>query len=294
MKAPFSTTPTGSTFLLGQWSRGVAETLAALDSPQFNDVLYKAICRVVQIDFTLVFAYRGRARPLVLGNTIEQEHRRVMLDDYVNGPYLLDPFFHATLAGTKSGCYRLRSLAPDHFRQTEYYQKHYHRTSIGEEIGCFFELPNDVTGVLSLLRWQQDSPVSRHDLFILQAIEPTLRVINTMRWSDVSRAMLKAQHTDADRGVPRGGFLEDLESFGSPQLSSREHQIVSLILQGHSTESIARHFDISPGTVKVHRRNVYRKLRISSQAELFAAFLASMREREPELLRYQNDKQVTG
>jgi DNA-binding CsgD family transcriptional regulator len=285
MKAPYSRTATRSGFLLEQWSRGLGETLAELNTPRFNHVLHKAICRVVQIDFTLTFAYRGRARPLVLGNTIEEEHRGVMLDDYVSGPYLLDPFFHATLAGTKSGCYRLASLAPDHFRQSEYYQKHYHRTNIGEEVGCFFELPNDATGVLSLLRWQQHSPVSRQDLLILQAIEPTLRVINTMRWSEVSRALLKTQYAQADGDAPSGDFLERFESFGSPQLSSREHQIVSLILQGHSTESIARHFDISPGTVKVHRRNVYRKLGISSQAELFAAFLASMREREPELLR---------
>jgi DNA-binding CsgD family transcriptional regulator len=285
MKALSSTLPSRSGFLLEQWSRGVGEILAALDSSQFNHVLHKAICRVVQIDFTLAFAYRGQAQPLVLGSTIEEEHRRVMLGDYVSGPYLLDPFFHATLAGTRRGCYRLSSLAPDHFRQSEYYRKHYHRTSIGEEIGCFFELPDDVTGVLSLLRWQQHSPVSHHDLSILQAIEPTLRVINTMRWSDVSRTMLKAKTTDGDGGAPGSGFLRDFESFGGPQLSLREHQIVSLILQGHSTESIARHFDISPGTVKVHRRNVYRKLGISSQAELFAAFLESMREREAELHR---------
>jgi DNA-binding CsgD family transcriptional regulator len=284
MKATYSTAPTRSSFLLEQWSRGVGEVLAALDSPQLNRVLYNAISRVVQIDFTLVFAFRGRSRPLVLGNTIDEEHRRVMIDDYLSGPYLLDPFFHATLAGTKSGCYRLTSLAPDHFRQSEYFRTHYCRTNIGEEIGYFFELPDDVTGVLSLLRWQQHSPVSRHDMSILQAIEPSLRVINTMRWSDVSRATV-AQRTGADGGAPARGFLQDFESFGGPQLSLREHQIVSMILQGHSTESIARHFDISPGTVKVHRRNVYRKLGISSQAELFAAFMASMREREAELRR---------
>jgi DNA-binding CsgD family transcriptional regulator len=284
MKTTYSTAPTRSSFLLEQWSRGVGEVLAALDSPQFNRVLYNAISRVVQIDFTLVFAYRGRARPLVLGNTIDEEHRRVMIDDYLSGPYLLDPFFHATLAGTKSGCYRLTSLAPDHFRQSEYFRTHYCRTNIGEEIGYFFELPDDVTGILSLLRGQQHSPVSRHDMSILQAIEPTLRVINTMRWSDVSRATV-AQRTGADRGAPARGFLQDFESFGGQQLFLREHQIVSMILQGHSTESIARHFDISPGTVKVHRRNVYRKLDISSQAELFAGFMASMREREAELRR---------
>ena len=47
-----------------------------------------------------------------------------------------------------------------------------------------------------------------------------------------------------------------------------------MILQGHSTRSLAHHLDISPGTVKIHRKNMYRKLNISTQAELFAAYLA--------------------
>jgi DNA-binding CsgD family transcriptional regulator len=36
--------------------------------------------------------------------------------------------------------------------------------------------------------------------------------------------------------------------------------------------------DISPGTVRIHRRNIYAKLRINSQGELFSEFLSSMME----------------
>jgi DNA-binding CsgD family transcriptional regulator len=76
--------------------------------------------------------------------------------------------------------------------------------------------------------------------------------------------------------VPRSApFARAFERFGKP-LSARERQIVTLVLQGHSTESIARHLDISPGTVKIHRKNIYRKLAISTQAELFAAFLGAI------------------
>lgn len=282
MNAPYSQTHSRSGFLLEQWSRGAGEIFTALESPQFDRVVLKAISRLVQIDFTVAFAYRGRVRPLILCCTVEEMYRRVMLDDYVSGPYLLDPFFHAALSGTKSGCHRLSSFAPDHFRQSEYYRKHYHRTHIGEEIGFFFELPDHVTGVLSVLRWRERSPISRPEFSILQAIEPTLRAIFIKRWSDASKRMDKPQRVEIERGALGNEFFDDFKSFGGSQLSLREHQIVSLILQGHSTESIARQLDLSPGTVKVHRRNVYRKLGISSQAELFAAFLESMREREAE------------
>jgi DNA-binding CsgD family transcriptional regulator len=282
MDAPHPQTHSRSGFLLEQWSRGVSEILAALESSQFDRVVLKAISRLVQIDFTVAFAYRGRVRPLILCCTVEEMYRRVMLDDYVSGPYLLDPFFHAALSGTKSGCHRLSSFAPDHFRQSEYYRKHYHRTEIGEEIGFFFELPDHVTGVLSVLRWRQRSPISRPEFSILQAVEPALRAIFIKRWSDASKRMDKPQRIESERGARANELFDDFKSFGGSQLSLREHQIVSLILQGHSTESIARQLDLSPGTVKVHRRNVYRKLGISSQAELFAAFLESMREREVE------------
>lgn len=54
-------------------------------------------------------------------------------------------------------------------------------------------------------------------------------------------------------------------------LTRREAQLAALILQGHSNLSAALDLGISRETVKVHRRNIYRKLDISSQAELFAA-----------------------
>ncbi|WP_271007822.1 helix-turn-helix transcriptional regulator [Paucibacter sp. B51] len=54
------------------------------------------------------------------------------------------------------------------------------------------------------------------------------------------------------------------------ELSRREQDIVRLIVAGHSSESIGLRLGIALPTVKTHRANIYRKLGISSQAELFA------------------------
>ncbi len=59
-----------------------------------------------------------------------------------------------------------------------------------------------------------------------------------------------------------------------PLLTKRELEIVTLILKGHSNLSLAAVLSLSPNTVKVHRRQIYAKLTISSQAELFRLFLA--------------------
>ncbi|WOS66034.1 helix-turn-helix transcriptional regulator (plasmid) [Sinorhizobium fredii GR64] len=57
-------------------------------------------------------------------------------------------------------------------------------------------------------------------------------------------------------------------------MSVRELEIVTLVLKGHSNQSIAAVLSLSPNTVKVHRRQIYAKLNISSQGELFHLFLA--------------------
>lgn len=256
--------------LLAQWSRGIGELVENLQGPDFNNVLLQAISRLVHIDFVMAFAYRGRNRPVALGDTLDPKRRRIIVTDYMNGPYMLDPFFQATLDETRSGCYRLRNLAPDRFRQSEYFREHYQRTGIGDEIGFFCDLGDGVTGVLSVAKWADEPPIPRQELALLPVLAPAIASICARHWETAARQLATER-----RRKPGSPEMEAAyERFGHKILSTRERQIMTMVLQGHSTESIARHLDISPGTVKIHRRNMYRKLRVSTQAELFAAFLA--------------------
>ena len=58
------------------------------------------------------------------------------------------------------------------------------------------------------------------------------------------------------------------------ELTQREAQVVNLMLEGHSSRAIGEVLKISGETVRVHRRNIYEKLGVSSQAELFRWFLS--------------------
>jgi DNA-binding NarL/FixJ family response regulator len=53
-------------------------------------------------------------------------------------------------------------------------------------------------------------------------------------------------------------------------LSSRERQILELLVQGSANKEIAEHIGLSETTVRWHLRNVYRKLHVRSRTE--AAF----------------------
>lgn len=77
---------------------------------------------------------------------------------------------------------------------------------------------------------------------------------------------------DAPRRLLR--LDEVLENLFADQLTNRETEICRLILQGHPTAGIATHLDISPGTVKNHRKRIYRKLDITSERELFLSVMS--------------------
>ena len=67
-----------------------------------------------------------------------------------------------------------------------------------------------------------------------------------------------------------------LNNFGSSLLTERECHVAQYLLRGHSTRSLAERLGISEDTVKTHRKNLYAKLDIATQAELFSLFIASL------------------
>ncbi len=65
-------------------------------------------------------------------------------------------------------------------------------------------------------------------------------------------------------------------NFGRDHLSTRECEVIQLVLKGHSNKSIAQLLEISVDTVKVYNKRFHTKLDISSQAELFSLFLEAI------------------
>jgi hypothetical protein len=45
------------------------------------------------------------------------------------------------------------------------------------------------------------------------------------------------------------------------------------MISGYSSALTAQRLNTSEGTIKIHRKNIYRKLDIGSQAELFSLFI---------------------
>jgi DNA-binding NarL/FixJ family response regulator len=61
-------------------------------------------------------------------------------------------------------------------------------------------------------------------------------------------------------------------------LTPRELQIAELICQGLRNGSIAKTLRITPGTVKTHTRNIYRKVHVKSKIAMLLKFLTDVKE----------------
>jgi DNA-binding CsgD family transcriptional regulator len=255
-------------------------TLVAATRETSGDLFGKAIVswlrQHVSFDHCVIFGYRGALRPPLLFETFSPAESHVFVALYQEGPYLLDPFHHAAVE-RKEGFWRMRELAPDRFYASEYYRSYYSQTKLAEEVGFFVPLMGKDALVLSLMRLRVSGSFGTADARVLRDMAPAVINFARLRWPGLPAD--EPAGTKQDETVASVNAFDRAHIWKSLSLTPREKHVVDLVLQGHSTESIARAMRIVPGTVKVHRRNIHRKLGIKSQAGLFARFIEIIENR---------------
>jgi len=249
-----------------QWNEQISLAYDRLGSPQFAPDLIDAIDAVIDFDICMVFSYSHIHGAHTLHHNMSAEVAKIVADDYVAGPYLLDPFFNAVRRGKRSGFASMRELAPDRFYHSEFYRHHYVRTGIADEIGIFFDLSDDTTAVLSITRQDKKHVFTHAERQMFSGTSAVIEHLGKKQWSH-------AKHKEIE-GPKQNRLDAAFDSFAQDDLTMREREVVTLVLRGHSSMSIGYVLNISTGTVKIHRKNAYEKLNISSQAELFSAFIS--------------------
>ena len=262
-----------------------ADLIRAIHSDQFPKVLDTVCSNAASFDSAVIYAYTGDTPPIDLFHS-DSSHA---LDDYQSKAYQLDPFYHACQNGISPGVYRLKELAPDHFFRSEYYRSYYSATKIIDEIGIFIPIGSDKKSsgsnerqqdtanqtviVVSLSREEGSTVYRKKEIERLVQIEPVIReaIIHHWRNPEIQELTNPPQKGRFDALPAR--VQDATTKLNKPSLTNRESEVVGLILRGYSSISIAAMLDISVSTVKVHRKNIYAKMHISSQAELFSMFL---------------------
>jgi DNA-binding CsgD family transcriptional regulator len=254
-----------------EWVKLLGKSIDAIGNKTFPQALVDALKSLTDFDYSVVFAYYQSERPLCLFHTFSPKKRGVFVDDYLKGQYLLDPFFKACDRQVDTGLYRLRDIAPDRFYQSEYYRSYYIQTGLSEEICYTLYLSKGVAVVISLMRSGESPRFSARQFRLLECVAPIIVSLAQRHWQDVPE-MFDLETPAGEQHEERSLIENTVSDLFGRRITPRETQVVAQVLEGHSSDSIAKNLGISVGTVRIHRRNIYAKLQISSQQELFSIF----------------------
>jgi DNA-binding CsgD family transcriptional regulator len=255
-----------------------ARLVGAIDRSDFAETLVNHLAERVAFDAATIFVHRRDQTPIHVFNNFAGEKAKKGIREYLEKTYALNPFFQAQRNGLASGVYRIRDLAPDVFFQSEFYNDYRIKVTSREEIGYVTQdwpeglaeidialrLDACETVELALYRYQRNGDFQDADLGLIEDELAFLLACFSAYWQ-----RSRASHDQSDRLVP----VRQVDPFGKGRISSRERQVLELVLRGHSSESIASNLGISLATVKTHRKNSYEKLNISTQAELLNLYL---------------------
>lgn len=222
-------------------------------------------CHLAFDNFTILAFYQNQLPEILAAYSSEPRVHARIQTDYRSRAYLLDPFHELHVQRAEQGAYMLSESAPDKFLKHQYYLEYYRGTSMLDE-AVFHVMPS--AGVSVQITLGRDSTsqrkFSRAEVRQARLIAPVVCALARAQWST-----LKSTGVFDDTIVMRQ-LAEAAESERGIRLSPRQAEVALLVLRGHSTVSIGLRLGISPQTVKVLRRQLYRKCAISSQAELFA------------------------
>jgi hypothetical protein len=169
------------------WVLSLGECIDSLYVNTFPEKLDKALRTITDYDYSVIFAYHLDERPLCLYHDFSPTNRVLYVDDYLKGPYLLDPFFKACSRKVDPGLYRLRDIAPDRFYQSEYYRSYYVQTGLSEEISYTLYPVDDVAVVISLMRTAKNSRFSAREFKLLERVFPIVDSLSMHHWQGLSQ-----------------------------------------------------------------------------------------------------------
>lgn len=194
-------------------------------------------------------------RPLTdpVGVGIDLETLNWYADELVESDYTRWHFMSG-----KSMVYRETDLFPDDFRErTDYFNYVFkkHDSHYSAQMGIGYA--GIFLGVVSLFRSLSDGDFTDHELFLLDLTKDHMEYRLYQEWSKE-----KGKYRDEGRSFDANEFIR---IYG---LTIRESEVLLLLLDGLTNESVCSRLMISGSTLKKHCLNIYKKLEVNNRWEL--------------------------
>ena len=246
----------------------LSRSVETIGRPDFFEAIFDLLGMACAVDSGGVdFIFRQRQPRRVL-HRFDPAERNVPADRYLDGPYVLDPNYQLFLRGAGSGVYRLRDVAPDDFFESEYYKAFYSQTGVSDEIDLMWRIDDDVAVIYFLERSSRSPGFEPADIAALQIVLPYV-IAASARHHDLTK---RSNALDVDTLMHRK-VQSTIDNFGSSLLTRREREVLFYMLSGYSSALTSERLNTAEGTIKIHRKNIHRKLDVGSQAELFSLFI---------------------
>lgn len=215
------------------------------------------------VQSVIALRYHRVGAPEILFKWVRERDLEDLFDrDYNRFGYMLDPFYKLAFETADWAVSPLRDIAPDRFETSDYFANYFGSTKLVDEVGFVARATDDTAVHLSMGRHSgtrrfRAGEIARFRSLAMVLVPGILSVLGKpeKRVGDPAESV---EHR----------FLAVARKNGE-DISTREAEVAALIVQGHSSRAIGLNLGISGHTVKVHRRNPYKKLNISSQSELF-------------------------
>ncbi|ETT01597.1 response regulator transcription factor [Providencia sp. PROV188] len=230
---------------------------------QFYPNLLSWLSSFVVFDNAIIYAFEKEGAPRFLSK-VEKRNSDSINRIYQRGAYLMDPFYQELQKGGSSKVLTLKEVAPKGFYHTDYYLNFYRKTGWCDEAGLLLELSADKQ--LGIFFGNEDQPF----------LSDENKQASLKEAFDIIRSIARLHKEVVPNSVSSHYRNTDLQTcFG---LTPRECEVVELILEGKGSPQIAEALFISLGTVKNHRKNIYQKLEINSQVELFNLLMTPIKQ----------------
>jgi DNA-binding CsgD family transcriptional regulator len=243
----------------------VTQTIGAVG---WFEAVLNLLGTVCAIDSGGAMVYHREQRPRRILHRFNPTERALPEDAYLMGPYALDPHYRLFAEGCPSGVHWLQDIAPDDFFQSEYYRVFYSQIGLSDSIELLWRIDDDSALNIFIERSIRNAKFQAADLIAIHTVLPIIFAA-VAKHHELTTG---GAHRDSDNLTHRK-VQSTIENFASSLLTRRERQVLFYMISGYSSALTAQRLNTSEGTIKIHRKNIHRKLDIGSQAELFSLFI---------------------
>ena len=240
----------------------------------FYGELLKAFGKHLAADLSMVMRYSRRNAPeYLIHDGLESEH----MDMYLRGLYRVDPIYRLCRQRRVQGVKDLAAVSTPADRTGDYFNVFLRLTGMADDLVML--LPLDAETYVGVV-YERRTLFSSYELGEMRTLFPLIESLHRVhqrliRTPSTSNAVGRGKQ---ETEVPERGLLPidhkaALGSFLRLELTPRERDIVHLILMGYPNIKIAERLKLSVNTVKNHKKRMYLKLDITTERELFLAFV---------------------